>query len=303
MKGIKKYTDVIRYGKESTRDVLKKGDFITITEKIDGANASFRLDKENPLGVSCYSRNQLLCDNKGLRGFGDWVINNIVPKKLLLNENENLIFFGEWLVSHSVQYKPECYNKFYLFSIFNEEKNEYLSDEYMRFWANALGIKTVECFYEGEFVSFEHLMSFVGKSNMSLTKDTGEGVVVKNIDYKDNYGNQCFVKLVSERFAETKGIKIPKNPVVEDEVLVKLRSVMTDARIEKIMNKLVDEEILNENYTLEDMNLILKHMGNRVIEDIIKEELETIENIENKVLGKYIGKIVPPMVRNIINNK
>lgn len=33
MKEIKKYTDIIRYGKKGTEDVLKKGDYITITEK------------------------------------------------------------------------------------------------------------------------------------------------------------------------------------------------------------------------------------------------------------------------------
>ena len=55
MKEIKKYTDVVRYGKSSTEDVLNKGDYISITEKIDGANASFRIDDENSLGVSCYS--------------------------------------------------------------------------------------------------------------------------------------------------------------------------------------------------------------------------------------------------------
>jgi hypothetical protein len=57
MKEHKKYTDIVRLGHKSTQDVLKVGDIISITEKIDGANASFMLDNESEIGVSCYSRN------------------------------------------------------------------------------------------------------------------------------------------------------------------------------------------------------------------------------------------------------
>ena len=51
MKEIKKYTKVVRYGKSETIDVLKQGDIISITEKIDGTNASFRIDNTNDLGT------------------------------------------------------------------------------------------------------------------------------------------------------------------------------------------------------------------------------------------------------------
>ena len=50
MKEIKKYTDVVRYGKSNTNGVIQEGDYITITEKIDGANSSFCLDETNSLG-------------------------------------------------------------------------------------------------------------------------------------------------------------------------------------------------------------------------------------------------------------
>lgn len=60
MKEIKKYTDIVRYGKSSTQEVIKEGDIISISEKTDGANASFTRDEDNVLGVSCYSRRQSL---------------------------------------------------------------------------------------------------------------------------------------------------------------------------------------------------------------------------------------------------
>lgn len=299
MKGIIKYTDIIRYGKSNTIDVLKKGDYITITEKIDGANASFTRDDDNMDGTSCYSRNQLLDNNQGLRGFGDWVKKNIAPQSFKLPYS--LIFYGEWLVQHKVHYKPEYYGQFYLFSIYDTDKSEYLTDENVKDFAKMLNLKTPEYFYEGEFISFEHLMSFVGRSNMTLTPDTGEGIVVKNVNYRDSYGNQCFVKLVSEKFAEVQKQRLPKNPIIDDENFEKLKSIIAEARIDKMIHKLVDEEILREDYSLEDMKLILSHMGSRILDDIKKEEPEIIENIEDKVLGKYIAKIAPPIVRKLVN--
>lgn len=66
MKEIKKYTDVIRYGKASTQGVIQEGDIISITEKVDGANASFTRDEENSIGISCYSRKLLLDEHNTL---------------------------------------------------------------------------------------------------------------------------------------------------------------------------------------------------------------------------------------------
>ena len=68
MKEIKKYMDIVRYGK-SYDHCFVEGDIISITEKIDGANASFVKDENNPDGFTCYSRNQPLHQDNQLRGF------------------------------------------------------------------------------------------------------------------------------------------------------------------------------------------------------------------------------------------
>lgn len=303
MKEIKKYIDVIRYGKSSTNGVINEGDYITITEKIDGANASFRLDETNPLGISCYSRNTPLTEENRLRGFYDWVIENIVPIKDKLNPN--YVYFGEWNVSHIVQYKPEIQKKFYLFSIWNEEGelHKYESDEVVKYEAGRLGIDTVPYFYEGEFISYEHMLSFVGKSDLTVEPNTGEGIVVKNVKYFDKYNKQCFVKLVSEKFAEVNKQKAPKNPNIDKEFLDLIKSVLTKARVEKLLYKLVDEGVLVEDFTIKDLGMILKNLGNRAYEDIIKEESELFVNHEETKIKRFIGKTLPIIVKEIINEK
>lgn len=301
MKEIKKYIDVVRLGKSSTANVLKEGDSISITEKIDGANTSFCLDETNDLGVTCYSRRITLTEKNRLRGYYDWVIENIVPIKENLNHNYR--YFGEWLVSHKVVYKKEMYSNFYLFSIWDEEKQEYLSDDIVISEAARLGLKTVPYLYRGKYISFEHLMSFVGKSNLTEVQNTGEGIVVKNVNYKDEHGNQMFVKLVSEKFAEVQKQKLPKNPNIDFELIEKIKSVLTKARVEKIIYKLVDEEVLQENYSIKSMGIILKALGSRVLEDIMKEERELFINDEENKIKKIIGKNIPTIVKEILKEQ
>lgn len=301
MKEIKKYTNVIRYGKPSTKEVIKEGDYITITEKLDGSNASFRLDESNEIGVSCYSRNLLLTAENTLNGFYNWVVENIASIKDKLNPN--YIYFGEWLKKHKIVYKDECYRKFYMFSIWDEEKQQYLSDEIVKSEAKRLGLKTVEYFYEGKYISFEHLMSFVGKSNMTLEPNTGEGIVVKNVNYFDKHNRQVFVKLVSEKFAEVQKQKLPKNPNINQREIALVKSVLTQPRVEKLLYKLVDEGLLKEDYAIEDMGLILKALGSRVYDDIMKEESDLFENYELDVIKRIIGKNTPNIIKNILKEQ
>lgn len=301
MKEIKKYTDIIRYGKSTTEDVLHKGDYITITEKIDGANTSFIKDDSNELGVSCFSRNTPVNKDNTLRGFYQWVNDNIVPIKDKLNPNYR--YFGEWLIPHKVIYKKEMYNNFYLFSIWDEKTEEYLSDEIVKSEATKLGLKQSEYFYEGEFISFEHLMSFVGKSNITETENTGEGVVVKNINYKDRYGKQIFVKLVSEKFAEVQKQKLPKNPNINTKEKELIDSVLTTARVRKLIYKLVDEGLLKENFDITDMGCILKLLGSTVYDDIMKEESDLFIGYEENNIKKTIGKKIPSVIKIVLKEE
>ena len=300
MKEIKKYTKVVRYGKGETIDVLKQGDIISITEKIDGANASFRIDNTNDLGVSCYSRNNPLDEHNTLGGFHNWVRDNIIPTKQLLNPN--YIYFGEWLIKHKVVYKEECYNNFYLFSIYDVEKEEYLSDEIVIEEAQRLNLKTVEYFYYGEFTNYNKLKELIGKSNMTEIKDTGEGIVVKNVSYRDKFGKQLFVKLVSDKFAEVQKQKNSKNST-DNEITILVKEVVTKARIEKILFKLTDENKLKQDYAIEDMGTILKLLIPIVYEDVMEEESDMFVNYEEDKIRKTISKVVPSITKEILKEQ
>lgn len=146
-------------------------------------------------------------------------------------------------------------------------------------------------------------MGFVGKSNLTLEPNTGEGVVVKNVNYFDKYGRQVFVKLVSEKFAEVQKQKLPKNPNVNSEEIKLVRSVLTKARVSKLIHKLVDENLLNEDFDIEDMGKILKLLGSKAYDDIIKEESELFKDYDEGVIKRTIGKNIPKVVKEVLKEE
>jgi hypothetical protein len=296
----KKFTDVVRLGHKSTMGVLSEGDNIVIQEKIDGANASFRQVGGE---LVSFSRNRQLSEDNTLNGFYQFV------KELegRIQLGEGLILFGEWTNPHKVKY-PEHQKKFFLFDIYDTNEGKYLPFSTVKRVANALNLNLVPVFYEGEYKGFDHLQSFVGKTELGgMLGDipTGEGIVVKNTDYTDRFGNQMFVKLVTDAFREVQKQKAPKDPKVEATQEQKfVDQTVTTARIEKFLHKFVDEGILDEQFGIEDMGTILKNMNTRIHEDIMKEESDLLpEQHDEKQLRKAISRTVANTVKRIIDKR
>lgn len=292
MSEMKKYMDVVRLGHRSTEGVLNPGDKIAIQEKIDGANASFKV--ENGV-IRAFSRKSECGVNNTLRGFYQWT-QTLNPDDLL----EGITYFGEYLVKHKINYPEQAMHKFYLYDLYNEQNDKYLHFNNVKSEASRLGLNLIPLFYEGEYQSFEHLMEFVGKTQ--LGGEAGEGIVVKNVDFTNKYGNQLFVKLVSEDFREVQKQKAPKDPhkaeTPEGEFV---NMCLTKARVDKLLHKLVDEGILEERFGIEDMRIILRNLGSRIFEDILKEEKDSLpENYEENVIKKSIGKKLPLIVKEIL---
>lgn len=276
---------------------LEVGEEISITEKVDGANGSFTLDIEGVNGVSCYSRRMTLNEYENLSGFYQWVQKNIVPQKSNLNPKYR--YFGEYVLQHKALYKPEIYNNFYLFSIWDEELEEYLTDKIVKEEAKKLHLNTVPYFYEGPFISIEHIESFIGKSDLTAELNTGEGIVVKNINFRDKYGKQQFIKLVDKSFKEKENIKT-STKARPDEILTDLvKSVLTVARVEKLIFNLIDDGKLERNLQLKNMGVVLRALGSSIVDDIMKEESELFREYDVILVKEVIGKKTPKIVKAI----
>jgi len=282
---MKKYMKIIRHGKSATHLTLENNAKIVIMEKIDGANASFKREGDK---VIAFSRNNPLDETNTLRGFYNWVQENVKVEDL----EEGIIYFGEWLVRHKLDY-GENENKFYLFDTYNEVANTYLDFKHTKSEAFRLALNLVPVFYEGEFQSLEHIQSFIGKSKLGKV---GEGVVVKNYDWTDRQGDQQFTKFISDEFAEVKQVKKQRVAPTTDLLDEFVGMNLTKARVDKILHKLVDEGIIEEDYDITDMGTILKNAGAKVYEDIIEEELdELLKQVKSK-----IGRKLPTVIKEVL---
>ena len=294
----KKFMDIQRI-KEGYVDNFKPGDLIYIEEKIDGSNAAIRYDAATN-SIVAQSRKQILTPTNNLRGFYEFTQRLDVDKihKVL---GENLVAFGEFLVSHTVKYPDDKYNNFYMFDVYDLGTQSYLPQNKVIAIAAMLGLTMAPIFYIGEFISWEHCASFVGKSELGA--ESGEGIVVKNQTRLNDPDNRhpFYLKIVGEKFCETKahGHIKQTNP----DVLAKLEAdralaetIVTDARVTKILHKMVDEGIIPADWDNHDMGTIAKNLPRLVYEDCVKEEPETVKAIDN--FGKVANSIVMGIARS-----
>lgn len=295
----KKFMDIERI-KENNVNGFEKGDYIVIQEKLDGSNAAVRYDPETDTIVA-QSRKNILGLGNNLRGFWEWTqtLDKEIVKSVL---GDKLIAFAEWLVPHSVKYPDEKYNYAYFYDAYDTETESYLPQSEVKEIISKLGLAYIPVFYEGEFTSWEHCMSFVGKTEFG--GEYGEGIVVKNQTKLNGTNNRSpyYIKIVGEKFTETKGHKVkvvdPDKLRTMEENKALAETIVTEARVRKLLNKFVDDGVLPVDWGAKEMTIIAKNLTKAVYEDCIKEEPDTVKQVSN--FGKTANSIAMRVVRKIM---
>lgn len=298
----KKYDKILNKGFQLS-DFVETG--IEVTEKLDGSNASFTYDADAKK-VRVFSRNQELTENNNLNGFYQYVQEFVKDfNDLQIATLSDYTVFGEWLTKHTVTYKDEAYNKFYAFDVFNKKSGYYVSRRLRLEVFSTLQLKTPE-----EFMTFEpaellmlnkedvlnEFKNSVGNSNLTLTPDTGEGVVIKSLGVRDPDNDPSY-KLVTDRFRETKGLKQQKPTGLQVHLV---DYAITEARMKKIIFKKLDEQVLTEeDLTLQNFGKVMGSVAKEFQDDIIEEEMDEII----KQIRKRIGKQLPNLLRPFLEEK
>jgi hypothetical protein len=269
----KRYPKIHRLGKDETDGILFGR--VHVEEKIDGANAQIWFDGEH---IKVGSRNNTLTKGVDIHeevgtfnGLIDYVKNHQGIRNLL-KYHPNYRLYGEWLVRHTVQYKETNYKQFYLFdvSVWWKGSEKMLPKEDVINLALQFNIKIPN--YHGVFdnPTEEVLMELVGKSELG---DRGEGIVLRNFDFINKFGDLEYAKIVSESFKEDNAVTFGGNNKHSEtyfEMWV-VNKYMTLPRIEKIMNKLQPQI---------DKKLDLEHIPrvcNSAYHDMITEEIWEIQ--------------------------
>lgn len=228
-----KYQHIERIGSVET-DGINNGTCF-IFPKIDGTNASVWIkDGEIQAG----SRNRHLSLDNDNAGFLQWALSqqNIL---LFLQAHKDLRLYGEWLVRHTLRtYNDSAWNKFYVFDVVDNSGNYLPYDTYSKLLSE----------YEIEYIppickiinpSYERILGLLDK-NTYLIKDgqgTGEGIVVKNYEYKNKFGRVTWGKVVKNEFKASHS-KVQVTEIKEAKIIEK-----------EIVDKFVTESLLNKEYS------------------------------------------------------
>ena len=298
----KKYVDIERL-KDKYAMAFKAGEHITVSEKIDGANASIRYDAETG-SLAAFSRRQRLTEDNNLQGFYAYVLTLDPVKWADVTSNGRFIVFGEWLVKHTIKYPDDLMRKFYVFDVWDTEAEQYVPWFLTYQIAQALGLKTVPIFYDGEFTSWEDLYALVGRTEMQA-EPTGEGIVIKSQDRLDNKfsGTPAYVKIVAKEFSEVHQSK-PQKEIDPAKIAAKqaaeaqVETIVTQRRVEKTIQKFVEDNLIPEDWDEKNLGAIAKILPRAVYDDCVKEEPETVAQIEN--FGKLCAQVAMKHARALV---
>lgn len=268
-----KYVDIDRL-KAKFAEAFTIGENIIIQTKMDGANASFTYNIDTDQ-VEVFSRKQKLSESNTLRGFYDLIMKLDKGIVKAITEYGRYIIFGEWLVPHTIHYGENTYNKFYMFDVYDTTIGQFLpyKEAYGVYGALVLGAHVsglankfnfVPLIYEGPFEGWEKTMEYL-KVHTTDANPVEEGIVIKSQDRLDNKfsGTPAYVKIVNEKFSEVHDSK-PKKPVSPEELAAreaenqKVASIVTARRIDKFLEKMIDEGLIPEKWDEHQMGIIMK---------------------------------------------
>jgi hypothetical protein len=198
-----KYPHLERVGKDEVEGLLEGTCYIF--PKVDGTNGSLWIEDANTLYGG--SRNRDLTLDKDNHGFYAWAVQqeNI---HIFLKANPKLRLYGEWLVAHTFKnYREDAWRKFYVFDVGEVGEDGEMRllpyDEYKPLLEEykVEYIPAVKIIKNPSQEELQHELD----NNFYLCADTtkpGEGIVIKNYEFKSKWGHQTWAKLVREEFKE-----------------------------------------------------------------------------------------------------
>lgn len=194
----KKYQHVERLGTEATEGILNGTCYIF--PKLDGTNTSVYLDALGEIEVA--SRNRVLSLHED--NAGSWAaLHNDERLKKFFTKFPKCRLYGEWLVPHTIRdYEDDAWDKFYIFDVTEADENgeehyinyeDYL-DEMITFKLDFIPCLAKEFNPTVEQAEFWKDKTFFKMKNGKI----GEGIVIKNYDFVNKFGNIVWAKSVNK---------------------------------------------------------------------------------------------------------
>ena len=256
-----KYMHVERFGTEETSGI--ENGFCYIFPKLDGTNASAWLHEGVIRGGS---RNRELSLSNDNAGFLSWLMDQDNIKELLF-KFPHWILYGEWLVPHTLKtYRASAWRRFHVFDVYDTKERKYL--EYSNY-AQHLSQYKVDCVPPIDIVgiSAEEFPQYLDKNTFLIEdgKGIGEGIVIKNYNYKNKFGRTVWAKILAPEFHKAKEEKSSGKwgDAIESKIAEKY---ITKHLVDKTFSKVTNE---NSGWSSKYIPQLLS----RVYHDLITEEM------------------------------
>jgi ATP-dependent RNA circularization protein (DNA/RNA ligase family) len=198
----RKYDHLERWGHDEVSGI-DIGDCL-VFPKLDGSNA--RVWRSEIGVIEIGSRNRVIGMGDDHMGFRRWADENAAKLEDALSSfSSDVILYGEWLVPHTLRtYRPEAWRQFYVFDVWDVHGERYLSFDGYAEAIRGAGLHLVEPLARVRNPTTEQLHKLV-EMNTVLIQDgagAGEGIVVKNYNWRNQFGRQTWAKIVRAAFKE-----------------------------------------------------------------------------------------------------
>jgi hypothetical protein len=234
----KKYQHIERFGTLETQGIDLG--MCYVFPKIDGTNSSLWFDNNE---LKAGSRNRELRLHNDNAEFYNWAVlqQNIFD---FFNKYQNYRLYGEWLVPHTLKtYEESAWKKFYVFDVMEDER--YLHYEEYKTILESYNIEYIPPICKIKNPTYERLNNQLEKNGYLIKdgKGSGEGIVIKNYDYKNKYGRQIWAKIVKNDFKlkhqkNNEVCEIKESKTTEEIIVNKyINSVLIEKEFSKIENE------------------------------------------------------------------
>lgn len=212
MSGLRKFDHVERYGHPDV-DGLDIG-IVYVFPKLDGTNASVWVEDhgEGDDGRPVHhfhagSRTRELTFDEDNAGFLNWICEDESGVNFagLFADFPWWRLYGEWLVPHTLKtYREDAWRRFYVFDVYDDDDHRYLPYDGYATVLRSFGFDMIEPLCTITNPTEEQLRKEV-EANTYLIRDgcgAGEGIVIKNYEWRNKYGRQPWAKIVRTEFKE-----------------------------------------------------------------------------------------------------
>lgn len=228
----KSYQHIEKMG-SSEIDGILIGD-VSVFTKMDGTNFTCFLKDDGTLG--CGSRNReisLTSDNQGACAWA-YSQDNILS---YLKKHPKHILYGEFMVKHLIRtYEDDVWKKAFVFDVFDTETEKYLSYEEYKPLLEEFSIEYIPRIAKLHNPTMEEVESYVDKCDFKQVGDnSGEGIVVKNFDYRTKWGHIIWGKIVRAEYKQKNKAHVTGTVDIETDIIDKY---CTDAFVLKEVDKI-----------------------------------------------------------------